>query len=145
LLVTYSKIPDYDLLMVGYPGQFDVFLARLLTLLKGRPLGWDVFMSIYLIALERGLDRKHPRILKVLRRIEGWGLRLPHLLVIDTREYALWMEAAHGIKADRFSLVPTGADDRVFQRRVNSPKRDRSFLVLYYGTFIPNHGVEFIV
>ena len=60
LLVTYSKIPDYDLLLVGYPGQFDVFLARILSLLKGRPLGWDVFMSIYLIALERGLGPEAP-------------------------------------------------------------------------------------
>jgi len=138
-------MPDYDLLMVGYPGQFDVFLARILSLFKGRPLGWDVFMSIYLIALERGLGRKHPRILKVLRRMEGWALRLPHLLVIDTRDYALWMQDTHGIKADRFSLVPTGADERIFHRRATLPKTDRSFLVLYYGTFIPNHGVEFIV
>ncbi len=145
LLIKYSRIPDYDLLMVGYPGQFDVFLARILSLLKGRPLGWDVFMSIYLIALERGLGRKHPRILKILRRIEGWALRLPHLLVIDTRDYALWMQETHGMKADRFSLVPTGADDRIFHRRAIPPKTDRSFLVLYYGTFIPNHGVEFIV
>ena len=145
LMVSYSKIPDYDFLMVGYPGQFDVFLARILSLLKGRPLGWDVFMSIYLIALERGLGQKHPQILKVLRRIEGWALRLPQLLVIDTRDYALWMQDTHGIKADRFSLVPTGADDRVFHRRAIPPKTDRSFLVLYYGTFIPNHGVEFIV
>ena len=145
LMVNYSRIADYDLLMVGYPGQLDVFLARVLSLLKGRPLGWDVFMSIYLIALERGLGQNHPQILKVLRRIEGWALRLPHLLVIDTRDYALWMQDTHGIKADRFSLVPTGADDRVFHRRAIPPQTDRSFLVLYYGTFIPNHGVEFIV
>ncbi len=145
LMADYSKIPDYDLLMVGYPGQFDIFLARILSWLKGRPLGWDVFMSIYLIALERGLGKKHPRMLKVLRRIEAWALRVPHLLVIDTRDYALWMQDTHGIKADRFSLVPTGADDRVFHRRPNFPQKDRSFLVLYYGTFIPNHGVEFIM
>ena len=145
LLADYSKITDYDLLMVGYPGQFDIFLARILSWLKGRPLGWDVFMSIYLIALERGLGKKHPRMLKVLRRIEKRALRLPHLLVIDTRDYALWMQATHGIKADRFSLVPTGADDRVFHRRAIPPQTERPFLVLYYGTFIPNHGVEFIV
>ena len=137
LLADYSKITDYDLLMVGYPGQFDIFLARILSWLKGRPLGWDVFMSIYLIALERGLGKKHPRMLKVLRRIEKRALRLPHLLVIDTRDYALWMQATHGIKADRFSLVPTGADDRVFHRRAIPPQTERPFLVLYYGTLSP--------
>ncbi|MEX1018056.1 MAG: hypothetical protein WDZ49_00275, partial [Litorilinea sp.] len=42
----------YDVMVVGYPGQFDVWLARLLTWLHGTRLAWDIFMSIYLIALE---------------------------------------------------------------------------------------------
>ncbi|MCB0186670.1 MAG: hypothetical protein KDE31_20530, partial [Caldilineaceae bacterium] len=48
----------YDILVVGYPGQVDVYLARLLSWWQGKPLVWDVFMSIYLIAVERGLDRQ---------------------------------------------------------------------------------------
>jgi hypothetical protein len=58
LLKKYRKIGDYDVMVVGYPGQFDVLLARVLTWLKRKPLAWDIFMSIYLITIERGLDQQ---------------------------------------------------------------------------------------
>ena len=59
LLKRYYKIENYDILVVGYPGQFDVFLARILSWLRRKPLVWDIFMSIHLIALERNLGTKN--------------------------------------------------------------------------------------
>src|SRR4030065_2574063 len=59
LIRHYLQVGDYDVMMVGYPGQMDVFIARILTWLKHKPLVWDVFMSIYLIAVERGLDKRN--------------------------------------------------------------------------------------
>lgn len=129
----------YDVMMLGYTGQFDVFLARLLTGLARRPLVLDVFMSVYLIASERGLARKN-----LLYWIENSACRLPDMLVIDTAEYAEWFEQTYGITRTRFHLVPTGADDRVFKP---APPRhpDGKFHVIYYGSFIPLHGVEHII
>ena len=70
LLRRYWQIGGaYDVLVVGYPGQLDVFLARLLTWLQRKPLVWDIFMSIYLIALERGLDAKSRLGVDLLRRL----------------------------------------------------------------------------
>jgi hypothetical protein len=37
----YGQLPDHDVVMVGYPGQLDVFLARLLSWLRRKPLAWD--------------------------------------------------------------------------------------------------------
>ncbi|MCI0519004.1 MAG: group 1 glycosyl transferase, partial [Chloroflexi bacterium] len=42
LLGKYRRVGRYDVLVVGYPGHYDVFLARLLAWLRGRPLAWDV-------------------------------------------------------------------------------------------------------
>lgn len=47
LVVRYLRDPRCDLVMLGYPGQLDVYIARLLTWLTGKPLVWDVFMSIH--------------------------------------------------------------------------------------------------
>lgn len=135
----------YDVLVVGYPGQLDVFLARLLTWLDRKPLVWDIFMSIYLIALERGLDSKSRAGVGLLRRLEWLACRLPDQLIIDTAAYAGWFEETHGVPAQRFGLVPTGADDRIFYPIPSSANRRKEFTVLYYGTFIPNHGVLTIV
>lgn len=135
----------YDVLVVGYPGQLDVFLARLLSWLHRKPLVWDIFMSIYLIALERGLDRQSRVGVGLLRRLEWLACRLPDQLIIDTAAYAAWFEQIHGVPASRFGLVPTGADDRLFYPVPPSAEKSDRFTILYYGTFIPNHGVSTIV
>jgi glycosyltransferase involved in cell wall biosynthesis len=128
----------YDVMMLGYPGQFDVFLARMLTWLARRPLILDVFMSVYLIASERNLARK-----RWLFYIENLACRLPDMLIIDTAEYAEWFEQTFGISRQRFRLVPTGANDDIFKPVPRQP--DGKFRVIYYGSFIPLHGVEYIV
>ena len=147
LLARYwSQRNQYDVMVVGYPGQFDVFLARLLSWWQGKPLVWDIFMSIYLIAVERGLDRQSPTMVGLLRRIERWACRLPDRLILDTAEYVKWFQRTHGVDPARFRLVPTGsnlssATDQVKEKQ----SRRKDFQVIYAGTFIPNHGVPTII
>ncbi|HNT74098.1 MAG TPA: glycosyltransferase [Anaerolineae bacterium] len=145
LLWQYRQVGAYDVLVVGYPGQLDVFLARVLAWLRRKPLVWDVFMSIYLIAWERGLAQKGRLNLWLLRTLEYFACRLPDLLIQDTDEYVKWLCRTHHLKAERFRLVPTGADDRIFYPVMVATSDSRIFRVLYYGTFIPNHGVSYII
>ena len=145
LLRRYLNVGDYDVLIVGYPGQLDVFLARLLSWLHYKPLVWDVFMSIYLISVERGIDQHSRLTLNLIRKIESKALKLPDRLIQDTAEYIAWFEKTYGLSKECFRLVPTGADDRIF-RPLPTRKCDYGILrVIYYGTFIANHGVEYII
>jgi glycosyltransferase involved in cell wall biosynthesis len=145
LLNKYRRVGDYDVMVVGYPGQFDVYLARLLTWLRRKPLAWDVFMSVYLIAVERGLNVHSPLTVWAIRQIERFACHLPDRLILDTAEYVEWFHRTHGVEPERFRLVPTGADDRVY-KVVDAPPPDPSrFTLIYYGTFIPNHGVLTII
>jgi glycosyltransferase involved in cell wall biosynthesis len=150
LLRKYAKLGGaYDVMVVGYPGQFDVFLARLLSWRHGRPLVWDIFMSIYLISLERSLHRRSPFAVDMIRRIEGIAARLPDRLILDTQQYVEWFARMHGVAPGRFRLLPTGADSDRFHPASQSERSDtesgRQFRVLYYGTYIPNHGVPTII
>lgn len=147
LVKQYRTVGDYDVLVVGYPGQFDVFLARVLSALRGKPLVWDIFMSVYLISIERQLQRQAGFVVGLLRLIERMACRLPDRLVIDTAAYAEWFVDTHGIPKERFRLVPTGADTTLFSGSGPGLGREDSgkFQVLYYGTFIPNHGVDTIL
>lgn len=145
LLRAYRRIGDYDVMMLGYPGQLDVYLARVLTWLRRKPLVLDVFMSLYLIASERGLTARHPITGRLIYWLEKLALRLPDLLIQDTAEYVAGFQEVYGLEPERFRLVPTGADDRVFCPVEAARRDDGLFRVLYYGTFIPNHGVEHII
>jgi glycosyltransferase involved in cell wall biosynthesis len=132
-------------MVVGYPGQFDVFLARLLTYCRGKPLIWDVFMSTYLVALERKLDQVSPFTVKALRQLEKIALKLPDRLIQDTASYVEWLTATYNISSDKFGLVPTGADDSIFFPIEDQEVDPDIFKVQYYGTFIPNHGIPIML
>lgn len=141
----YKRIGDYDILMVGYPGQFDVFLARILAKRRHKPLVWDVFMSIYLVAVERGLEQAKGSSTKLIRNAEAKALNKPDLLIQDTQPYVDWLSQTYHLSPEKFRLVPTGADDRIFQPQPELDPPDGLFRVLYYGTYIPNHGVNVIL
>ncbi|PKO05986.1 MAG: hypothetical protein CVU41_09355 [Chloroflexi bacterium HGW-Chloroflexi-3] len=146
LFKKFKNLPDFDVLIVGYPGQFDIFFAKFLTIFKRKPIIWDVFMSIYLISKERNLHLKNPISVKILKIIEHLALRLPEKLIIDTKQYADWFYQNFKIPIEKFCVVPTGADDDVFyldQYVEYQPKE--KFIVLYYGTYIPNHGVPYML
>lgn len=145
LLRKYRQIGNYDVMVLGYPGQLDVPLARLLTWLQRKPLVLDVFMSLYLIAELRGLTKRSPISARLIRRLEWLACLLPDLLIIDTEDYAAWFQENYGINPARFRLVPTGADDRVFRPLALSKREDGLFRLIHYGTFVSTHGVETIV
>ena len=144
LIRAYLRIGAYDVLVVGYPGHLDVILARILAWLSRRPLVMDIFMSPYLIASERGLVTSHRLTGRLLHLLEHAVYQLPDRLIQDTEAYVEWFHKSFGLDADRFRLVPTGADDTVFRPFLKGPRTDE-FRVVYYGTFIPNHGVTHIV
>jgi glycosyltransferase involved in cell wall biosynthesis len=138
-------VGEYDILFVGYPGPLDVYLARLLSWFRRKPLVWDILMSLYLITLERGLGKEHPVSVRLLRAIEKTACHLPDQLIIDTQEYVQWFVENYHIPAERFLLAPLGADDRFFQPLPHQPRDQPSFLVVYHGTFVPSHGVTTII
>ena len=138
------RLRDYDVMVCGYPGQLDVLLAWLISRLHGKPLVWDVYISIYLVSLERKLSRRSAFSVQVLRRLEWLAVRIPDRLVQETRSYADWMCDTHHIAPERFCIIPAGADENLFTPS-DLPLATDSFKVIYYGTYIPNHHVPTIV
>ena len=136
---------DFDAIILGYPGQLDAFLARILAWIWRKPLVLDMFMSIYLIALERGLNAKSSLSITLIRLLERFACRLPDLLICDTPAYRAWHCKTHRLYPNKFRLVATGADDRFFKPVELSPQTDGKFRILYYGTYIPNHGIETMI
>jgi len=144
LLWEYFHIPDYDVMVLGYPCQMDVFLARVLTWLKRRPLVGDAFMSIYLVAVERELVKNHRLTGQLIYRIEKLALRLLDRIIVMSDDYITWFQDTYGFSTDRFRLVLTGADERVYHPVAVDPD-PAYFTVMFYGTFIYTHGVLTII
>ncbi len=121
LLRRYRNI-DYDVMIVGYPGHFDVYLARILTWFKRKPLVWDILMSIYLVAVERDLDKRSPFTVAALRRIEGFSCHLPDLLILDTEEYVNWFSDTHHVSSIPLQARPNWSGRPYLQADTNNIK-----------------------
>jgi glycosyltransferase involved in cell wall biosynthesis len=145
LLKKYRSVYDYDILIVGYPAQFDVILGWILTRLRRKPLCWDILMSVYLVAIERGLDKVSPLTTKLLKIVESMACRLPNLLILESQEYKRWFCETHRISEQRFNLVPMGVDESKYLPLEKADVSDDLFRIVYYGSFIRNHGVPVIL
>jgi glycosyltransferase involved in cell wall biosynthesis len=132
-------------MLIGYPGQFDVYLGRLLSWRRRKPMALDILMSLHLIAEERGLTKKSPLTGRLIFWLEKVGLKLPDLLIADTAEYEEYYRDKYNLGSKRFGRVPLGVDDRIYAPRPHLQPPTNCFRVLYYGTFIPLHGIETII
>ena len=83
LLFQFFKILEYDVLVVGYPGQFDIFFARVLNMFRKKKICWDVLMSIYLVAYERKLDQKSTITVNFLKWVEKIACRTADLMILE--------------------------------------------------------------
>jgi hypothetical protein len=100
----------FDVVIVGYPGHFDVPRARRLA--GRRPLVFDAVLSLEdeLVGVRRRF-RPRSAAATVLRVVDDRALRLPNLVVCGTRAEARYLES---VGARRAEAVFLGADEELF-------------------------------
>jgi glycosyltransferase involved in cell wall biosynthesis len=123
----------------------DVPLAWLLARLTGQRAVFDPLVSRYETrVLDRGdvadgsLQSLHNR------NIDRISLSLPDLVLTDTEAHAAFFSEQYGIHPDRIRTLYIGYDDELFAERP-LPGGGGPLRVLFYGTYLPLHGVETIV
>jgi hypothetical protein len=100
----------FDVVIVGYPGHFDVPRARRVA--RKRPLVFDAVLSLEdeLVAVRRRF-RPRSAAATVLRAVDSRALRLPDLVVCGTRAEAGYLEQ---LGARNTTVIFLGADEDVF-------------------------------
>lgn len=144
LIREHRRAPDYDVMLIGYPGQFDSYLGRRLAHSRGRPVALDILMSLHLVAEERGLTDAHPLTARLIFQLERGGLRRPDLLIAENPEYGGYIAEKYRLPLERFRFVPHGADETVFHPRPLRPPEDQ-FRISYHGGYLPSHGMDAII
>ncbi|MFL5925811.1 MAG: glycosyltransferase [Gaiellaceae bacterium] len=101
---------DFDVVIVGYPGHFDVPRARRVA--GDRPLVFDAVLSLENELVEvRNRYRPRSTAATVLRAVDNRALRLPDLVVCGTRAEAAHLES---LGARRTEAIFLGSNEDVF-------------------------------
>lgn len=150
LICRYLLLEKHDAVVVGYLGHLDVIMIWPFAKLRGAPLVWDAFLSLYdTVVNDRALlHRYHP--LSVLIYAWEWiACRGADRVVLDTRSHANLFKSLYKVSEKKLGVAFVGAEPEIFS--VTSSKAlgpeicDQQFKVLFYGQFIPLHGIGTIV
>jgi len=158
ILVAYLKLTykffrnckNVDFYVVGYIGQVDVFFLKFLKIIRrdGKKIIFVPLFSIYDGAiLDRKLFKKNSLFAKVLFSIDKYSMKFADMVFLDTDEHIKYVSELFGISRDKFRRSFVGADEDIFfpLEAVEVGQDLRQFTVLFFGKYIPLHGLEYII
>jgi glycosyltransferase involved in cell wall biosynthesis len=129
---------EFDALIVGYPGHFDMPAAKRAA--QRRPVVFNPLISLTDTLVEdRARFRRGSIAARLLERVDRAAFRAADLVVADTEEHA---GLFRDLGARRVEVCLVGAEERVFRpgRQMREP-----FTALFIGKLIPLHGIETVL
>ena len=145
LVLRYLRLPRHDVVLVSYPGHLDVLVLWLFGRLRGVPVVWDAFMSVYNTMVEdRAMFRKRSLPAKLLFAWEWLACRAASALVLDTQAHGEYFVRAYGLPPERVHSVWVGVEPEFFPPEPLSEGKG-PIRCLFYGQLIPLHGIETIL
>lgn len=142
LLIMYlRRRPIFDIMVVGFPGQEVMFLARWLT---RKPIVFDAFTSHYGgYILDRQIASQRSLRARWYRFLDRWSCKFANLVLLDTNAHIAFFIREFGLPRDKFLRVFVGTDTKLFypRQRMAPPV----FMVHFHGYYIPVHGVHHII
>ena len=150
LVFRYLRCPKHDVVLIGYLGLFDVLILWPFIRLRRAVLFWDVFLSLYNTVVEdrQMISRYNPAAV-ALWTMEWLALRLVDQALMDTQAHADYLCKVYRVGSHKVARIFVGAEPEIFDMSgrgpvAGSPRTGRK-TVLFYGQFIPLHGIEYIV
>ncbi|QEX21178.1 hypothetical protein FRZ61_11000 [Hypericibacter adhaerens] len=148
LIWRYLRLPRHDVVIVGYMGHLDVLLLWPWARLRGNPVIWDAFLSLYETVVEDRamLSPRHP-LARLLWFWDWLACRAADRVLLDTAAHARWFESCFGLRSGRTASVFVGVEPEAFPPlALPSPKRPETpRRILFYGQFIALHGIDSII
>ncbi len=144
LLLRLLRARRADALVVLYPGHLDMPLVAAVARLRRIPVLFDMFLSVEdTLVTDRSYRRQESIFGRFTRIVDRVACRLATIILADTPEDADHFAELTGVPRTRFRVLWVGAPDDVFHPLPETSPIPN--LVLFYGTYIPLHGVETII
>ena len=129
------------LYLVGFNGQLDSLLLRLLLLRQSTPIVAAPLVTLLeTLVDDRGVFGARSLQAQLIRRLDQASLSVAAHVIIDTEAHRQYLIETLGLAPSRVSAWHLGADPEVFHPMPSS-KRNGPLRVLFCGTFLPLHGV----
>ena len=133
----------FDAVIVGFPGQEAMFLAKILI---REPIIFDAFTSHYGgYILDRKRWSENSLRAKYFRFLDRWSCKLADVVLLDTDAHIEFFVKEFNLSRKKFRRIWIGANDSNFKPTNIQEPRDGKFRVIFFGTYIPLQGSEYMV
>jgi glycosyltransferase involved in cell wall biosynthesis len=144
LIYRYLCLGDHDAVIIGYLGHFDIFFLAPFARLKGKPVVFDAFFSLYDTAiLDWKLASKTSMLARACRFVDSSACRLAALVLVDTEAQKKFFCGEFGLAGRKVHRLYVGADDTSWTPCAELARP--TFRVVYVGNYVPLHGVPIIL
>jgi len=138
------KLPkdDYSFLIVPWRGIITLPLAKLIT---KKPILFFPYVSIYdTLVNDRKKFKPNSITAKFIQFVEKKACNISDFIILENNETINYFSKNYGINKDKFKKLIWAANENKFPPlELKTP--NNIFNILYFGTFIPFHGVDVIV
>ena len=147
LLKQFPTVADQcDTILLAEFSQSLAPVAWWLAKRHGKRLVIDAFTSLYDSAVGDRADVGRRSLAATRYWLMDWlAFRLADVLITDTAIHRDYFVETFGARAEKIHVVPVGAAREWFAATPTPPHNADDCLVLWYGTYIPLHGVETIL
>ena len=147
LFLVSLRLTRCRILVIGYLGQLDALALIPIARLMGRRIVFSPLVTLTETMVDdRSLVRAGGFAAWLLRKVDRRVLRGADVVIVDTPEQASYATDISGRRPEDIVVLPVGVDENWFYpSKRQGEGSDGTFNVLFYGTFIPLHGVETIV
>ncbi len=149
LVWRYFFLPPHDAVIIGYMGHLDVIIIWPFSRLRNVPVIWDAFLSLYdTVVNDRQIVSKSSPMAWLLYFLEFVACRAADKIFLDTEAHARYFEWLFNIRPNTIGRVYVGAETNIFtvsKDTIFENSKEKHFTVLFYGQFIPLHGIDIII
>ena len=144
LWIRIKKNPDYYIL--GFRGYEIFWIVRFITF--GKVLIFDHMMSPYdSLVNEKKIVRNGGLFDRLICFYEKSILRHTDIILTDTDLHKTYFASQFAVNAEKIHSIPVGTDEDMFKPVPFISHGDKKdfFSVLFYGSFLPLHGIDIIL
>ena len=138
-------IPKHDIIIVGYIGHLDMYLAKIFAYFGRKKLVFNPLISLYdTVISDRGYFNQSSLKAHFMRFLDRSACMMADMVLLDTESQIQYFKYDLDLPKINFKRLFVGADDEVFYP-VDSKQAEDKFDVMFFGKFIPLHGIRKII
>ena len=133
-----------SVVLVPHPCQFDAVVVGAICRIVRVPMVIDYFVSLHeTVVDDRNIVSSTSLTAKVLRSVDALSVKLATLILADTPQDVEAFAKETSTAPSKWRTVWVGADTDIYKPTLTASSPEK--VVLFYGTYIPLQGIDFIV